>query len=230
MKRYADANQPLPQVIYVDRDCCGPSNIFTVFTEWQGKVNVRLDVWHFMRRFSSGCNTDSHPLYALFMKQLSTCIFAWNDEDLKALKEAKRSELLAKHVPNPSDKAIMRKITKNELALHCRRTTRGVEQTTKLISDLIAAFEGEKGRDTLGVPLINSNRMTEEWDKQIKHIPCLQDPQNTQLYIQTGTSKKGGHSLPTYRCCRGSTSLESFHLHLNRFIPGMYLSLYTCSI
>ncbi|XP_067283577.1 uncharacterized protein [Pseudorasbora parva] len=26
--------------------------------------------------------------------------------------------------------------------------------------------------------------------------------------------------LKTYRCGRGSTSLESFHLHLNRFIPG----------
>ena len=27
-------------------------------------------------------------------------------------------------------------------------------------------------------------------------------------------------SLPVYRCGRGTTSLESFHLHLNRFIPG----------
>ncbi|XP_078495363.1 uncharacterized protein LOC100184639 [Ciona intestinalis] len=30
--------------------------------------------------------------------------------------------------------------------------------------------------------------------------------------------------LKTYRCARGSTSLESFHLHLNRFIPGINLS------
>ncbi|KAA8578286.1 hypothetical protein FQN60_016780, partial [Etheostoma spectabile] len=41
-----------------------------------------------------------------------------------------------------------------------------------------------------------------------------------QLYTQTGRLTKGGVSLPVYRCARGSTSLESFHLHLNRFIPG----------
>lgn len=29
-----------------------------------------------------------------------------------------------------------------------------------------------------------------------------------------------GIRLPVYRCARGSTSLESFHLHLARFIPG----------
>ncbi|RVE68857.1 hypothetical protein OJAV_G00096430 [Oryzias javanicus] len=38
---------------------------------------------------------------------------------------------------------------------------------------------------------------------------------------QDGTILKGEHRLPTYRCARGSTSLQSFHLHLNRFIPGL---------
>ncbi len=31
---------------------------------------------------------------------------------------------------------------------------------------------------------------------------------------------KGGLTLPVYCCARGSTSLESFHNHLNRLIPG----------
>ena len=31
---------------------------------------------------------------------------------------------------------------------------------------------------------------------------------------------KGNSKLPVYRCARGSTSLESFHLHIARFIPG----------
>ncbi|CAB3997296.1 Hypothetical predicted protein [Paramuricea clavata] len=30
----------------------------------------------------------------------------------------------------------------------------------------------------------------------------------------------GGVTLPVLRCARGSTSLESFHLHVNKFIPG----------
>ncbi|KAG7500682.1 hypothetical protein JOB18_025985, partial [Solea senegalensis] len=36
----------------------------------------------------------------------------------------------------------------------------------------------------------------------------------------TGELTKGGVKLPVYRCARGSTSLESFHLHQCRFIPG----------
>ncbi|XP_056120631.1 uncharacterized protein LOC130097715 [Rhinichthys klamathensis goyatoka] len=36
---------------------------------------------------------------------------------------------------------------------------------------------------------------------------------------------KGGIILPVYRCARGSTSLESFHNHLNRFIPGTSANL-----
>ncbi|XP_039670285.1 uncharacterized protein LOC120567393 [Perca fluviatilis] len=62
--------------------------------------------------------------------------------------------------------------------------------------------------------------MTEIWKAQKKHLCCLQDPPGVQLYMQTGTLQKGGRTLPTYRCARGSTSLESFHLHMNRFIPG----------
>lgn len=47
------------------------------------------------------------------------------------------------------------------------------------------------------------------------------------LYTKTEELTKGGLQLPTYRCARGargSTSLEAFHLHLNRFIPGLCLS------
>jgi hypothetical protein len=77
-------------------------------------------------------------------------------------------------------------------------------------------FSGEKGRDTLGVPLINSSRMKSIWDAQKKHMACIQGPPGISLY----STKKGGIELPNFQCVRGSTSLESFHLHLNRFIPG----------
>ena len=41
-----------------------------------------------------------------------------------------------------------------------------------------------------------------------------------ELYTITGHIQKGGVQLPVLRCARGSTSLESFHLHLAKFIPG----------
>lgn len=177
-----------------------------------------------MRRLSVGCTTDAHPLYGTFMKKLSHCIFKWEEEDVKKLKAAKRAELLHRHVPDPSDADVVRHISSDELALHCRRMTRGTDETITLISQLIASLEGDKSLDILGVPLFNDLKMRDIWVKQSQHVACLQDPENVQLYTKIGTLKKGGMELPKYRCARGSTSLESFHLHMNRFIPGITIS------
>lgn len=53
-------------------------------------------------------------------------------------------------------------------------------------------------------------------------MKCLQDLPGIPLYTITNHIQKvpGGIKLPVYRCARGTTSLESFHLHINRFIPG----------
>jgi hypothetical protein len=106
------------------------------------------------------------------------------------------------------------------MALHCKRVTRGTVETTKLISNLLKSLDGAKGCDTLGVPLFDSERIKEIWKAQSQHVCCIQDPPGLQLYTQVSTLTKGGIVLPVYRCARGSTSLESFHLHMNRFIPG----------
>lgn len=63
--------------------------------------------------------------------------------------------------------------------------------------------------------------MKDIWSEQKKHIQCIQDLPSVQLYTLTGHTQKGGVTLPVWRCARGSTSLESFHLHLAfTFIPG----------
>lgn len=64
------------------------------------------------------------------------------------------------------------------------------------------------------------------WESQQRHIPCLQDLEGVQLYTKTGTKTKGGIELPVYHCARASTSLESFHQHLNNFIPGKLFFYY----
>lgn len=173
-----------------------------------------------MRRISTGCTTDSHALYACFMAHLSQCIFVWDETDLQQLREAKKAELEASHM-RPTEADVTRHITKSEMQLHCRRAVCDVAEMESMIGKLIEAYDKEKGHNSLGVPLIHSARMKEMWKAQRKHIPCLQDPPGASLYIQTGTMKKGGRDLPVYRCARGSTSLESFHLHMNRFIPGI---------
>ena len=75
--------------------------------------------------------------------------------------------------------------------------------------------------DTLGVPLLKTE-VKDIWEEHPtqKHIQCIQDVPTVQLYTITGHLQKGGVTLPVWRCACGSTSLESFHLHLARFVPG----------
>nr|XP_055075101.1 uncharacterized protein LOC129454563 [Misgurnus anguillicaudatus] len=223
MKRYREAGEAAPKVMYVDRDCCslhGKSQVKVMFSEWD-ELEVRLDIWHFMRRFAAGVTTEAHPLYGTFMAHLSMCIFQWDSDDVAALHRAKEGELAAKKAGHISGKALSSRITRRELALHCRRSTRGVEETTRLIGSLVDLFDSVSGKDTLGVPLLDHERIQQIWKEQRKHVQCIQDPENFPLYMKTGTLKKGSVELCCYRCARGSTSLESFHLHLNRFIPGI---------
>ncbi|XP_072314478.1 uncharacterized protein [Eucyclogobius newberryi] len=211
-----------PAVMYVDRHCCSPhgqSQVRAMFLEWD-ELQVRLDIWHFMRRFAAGVNSEAHPLYGLFMARLSSCIFEWDQEDVAALRRAKQEELLAAGMGAVAEAAINKRISRRELALHCKRRTRGVEVTTREIKALIDELDSDAGRDMLGVPLLDHEHIQQIWKDQQRHIACIQDPQGVSLYMRTGSLKKGGVELSTYRCARGCTSLESFHLHLNRFIPG----------
>ena len=222
-RRYSLAGVSPPEVLYVDRDCCaGTSTCKTkkLFSLWENLV-VRLDIWHFMRRIAAGCNSEAHPLYGVFLSRLSQCIFQWSEEDLNLLKSAKRGQLQQQGIADPSEAAIIEKITREELALHCRRRTRGIVDTTTMIYDLLLTFTGPQGCNTTGVPLLDKSRIWEIWDSQKRHIACIQDPEGVQLYTKTGVLTKGGVQLPTYRCARGSTSLESFHLHIDTFVPGM---------
>jgi hypothetical protein len=174
-----------------------------------------------MRRFASCCTTEAHPLYGVFMSKLSACIFQWDSSDVSALCRAKSAALANSGVKHLSEADVVEKLTRKELALHCRRCTRGVAETTSLLDELFTSLDSDSGKDTMGVPLLDHDRMQLMWKQQRQHIKCIQDLPGVQLYTRTGTVNKGGVELPTFRCARGSTSLESFHNHIARFIPGM---------
>ena len=96
---------------------------------------------------------------------------------------------------------------------HCCRRTRGTEETLEAIESLLLALSD--ATDALGMPLLREE-MKDIWEEQRHHVKCIQDPPSVQLYTEIARLVKGGVSLPVYRCARGSTSLESFHLHLAR--------------
>ncbi|CAL8325140.1 unnamed protein product [Gadus morhua 'NCC'] len=150
MRRYRDAGVAQPRVLYVDRDCCsshGGSKAAAAFQEWD-KLVVRLDIWHLMRRYASGVTTESHQLYKPFLQQLSASIFLWDPEDTARLLNAKRRTLEAQGMTFSSDAGVWRHVSRREMALHCRRRTRGAAATERLIDDLLQTFGGANGRDT----------------------------------------------------------------------------------
>lgn len=173
-----------------------------------------------MRRLARACSNESHPLYGTFMSKISAAIFEWDESDIDLLRKAKRRELQLAGLHDPSPDAVNKAITKAEHARHCRRKTRGAETTTHLIECLSHSLMGST--DSLGVPLFR-DEVLDIWHIEKRHIICLQDPSNVKLYTKTGEISKGGVVLPTYRCARGTTSLESLHNHLKNFIPGLIL-------
>ncbi|XP_043188879.1 uncharacterized protein LOC122363529, partial [Amphibalanus amphitrite] len=222
--RYRDAKVMPPRVLYVDRDCCGatqttPAPALHAFPGWEG-MPVRLDAWHFMRRLAAGVTTDAHQLYGLLMSRLSAAIFETDPGDLAALIRAKRQELAATGITNLSDEVVHRAVTKAEHQRHCRRRTRGVEVTTRAIDELLRLLSGPAGVDSMGLPLLDQSRIWTIWEQQKRHVACLQDVPGVPLHRVTGTLMKGGVQLSCFRTARGTTSTESFHSHLVRFIPG----------
>uniref|UniRef100_K1Q5S9 Uncharacterized protein n=1 Tax=Magallana gigas TaxID=29159 RepID=K1Q5S9_MAGGI len=129
IRSYKEAKAPPHHLLYVDRDCCGNNQLKRMFSDWPA-LSIRLNIWHFMRRLSVSCTTDAHAVYDTFMSRLSQCIYVWDPEDVEALVAAKKSEMEAMHVENQTDDDVFRHIKTSELAMHCRRTTRGVEETT----------------------------------------------------------------------------------------------------
>ena len=132
---------------------------------------VRLDVWHFMRRLARGCSSESHPLYGTFMGSLSSCLFEWDQEDYDNLVASKRGELVRAGVSDPSTAALRKATSREELAHHCRRKTRGSSETTSMIEALLLAMS--PATDSLGVHLF-VDEMQEIWGEQNRHVECLQ--------------------------------------------------------
>lgn len=188
-----------------------------LFRPW--KCTVRLDVFHFMRRFNCGLTTEHHSLYGTFCSKLSSCIFEWDPEDVKELKAAKRGEWKSSHGGQaPTEEQLMASISPGELAKHCRQRTRRADEIRAMISGLLESMW--ELSDTTGFRLIDPDRMRQIWKMQQKHLECIQDPPHVDLYTKTGTLQKGGKVLQVLRCGRGSSSLESFHRHQCAFIPG----------
>ena len=163
-----------------------------LFNPW--KSPIRMDLFHFMRRFAGGLTTDNHALHATWCSRLSSSIFEYDQDDLSKLRESKKAEYMkAKSGTVPTSTQIENLITASELSLHCRKKTRGVDQTKRLIQKLIDTMWN--ATDSTRLLLINKEKMIQVWNIQKKHRPCILDIDGVALYTKVGTLSKGGRQL-----------------------------------
>ncbi|KAI4819925.1 hypothetical protein KUCAC02_027927 [Chaenocephalus aceratus] len=129
-----------------DRDCCrrdgGTCATAALFPAWP-HLAVRLDIWHFIRRLAAGVTSQSHPLYPVFMRCLSSCIFVWDAKDMSLLETALQADGSRR---TPSSK---------EMGRHCRRRTRGAQETERLLTEAVEAFK--RATDTMNTGRICSD-------------------------------------------------------------------------
>ena len=90
--------------------------------------------------------------------------------------------------------AIQKAISKEELARHYRRRTRGAEVTLQLIEELVLELSSSPTAvDSNGVHVFSGD-MVKILNEEKKHIKCIQDPDGIRLYTVRDTSSRVGWS------------------------------------
>jgi hypothetical protein len=207
VKRFEARQVPPPRVLYVDRSCCDQkngSNVYKrLFAGWDG-LEVRMDIWHLLKRFEKACVSSKHLLYARFMPLLSEAFFQWDAEDYQRVLST---------LPQGTT-SVPRKL----LLKHCKRNVRSPEEIELYVGALLDGLRDVT--DLRGQKLIDDRKADDIWATEKRHLHCVQDVPGVELYTIVGYVEVNGVKLPVYRCARGSSSLESLHVHLFGFIPG----------
>ncbi|KAJ4925484.1 hypothetical protein JOQ06_018214 [Pogonophryne albipinna] len=231
VKRYQDAGEPEPEVIYVDRDCCNDTGLTPVqvwFRPW--KTLVKLDIFHYMRRFTTGLTTEHHPLYGTFCSKMSSCIFEWDKDDISHLKEAKTSELKKLHAgQTPSEAQVLANISSSELAKHCRRRTRGIEESRALIQDLLNSMWELTDR----IPLVwNCTPKSDQVYKRANtFIPGWRsNAMHTQMYMLEGSSRWNMNRAHAAVHVSGASQTRIYNVRLKTNLNALSQRVLGCAL
>lgn len=187
--------------------------------EYNSDINIKLDLFHCMRRFSRECVSEHHPLHSAFCKFLSAAFSVVDQTDLQRLKQA---YVFCGIVPaNP---------TKQHIREHCRTRVPHPTELLERVESVLQRFFLECDPD--GVPLFKPS-MLKVWRIQRVHIlrGCLSDPEVAEgiLYRHGGTVQlnhvKGeAAAVPVWIPVRGTSQQEGFHFHQARWVTGTQVS------
>uniref|UniRef100_A0A0K6S9B2 Uncharacterized protein n=1 Tax=Chromera velia CCMP2878 TaxID=1169474 RepID=A0A0K6S9B2_9ALVE len=95
-RRYEIFKLEFPEIVWLDRDCCGEGAMKAAWRILNPHIKILLDVFHWIDRLSKGLHSKSHPYTPLFVKKIQKALFVLSKEDLdKLLTAVMKAESLA---------------------------------------------------------------------------------------------------------------------------------------
>ncbi|KAL7824689.1 hypothetical protein AOLI_G00327700 [Acnodon oligacanthus] len=95
----------------------------------------------------------------------------------------------------------------------------------------IEELKGPAGLDENGVSLFKTpEAIVEMWAAQQRHLECIQDPPDMNMYRVACTTTINNMDVPYYKRLRGNNSLEGFHKALPNMIPGPHCAAWPYQI
>ncbi|XP_056432004.1 uncharacterized protein LOC130370300 [Gadus chalcogrammus] len=225
MERYRRAGEGPPELMYVDCGCCrvhGVSSLEHLFSDWANSgMMVRLDIFHWIKRFDAAVRTDHHPKYALFKSALSAAVFTYNKDDMALLIQAIRAGNTTRYASLTDAEMIEIYFSEEDLRHFVRRITLGAQESFLRVQTAINSLKGAAGLDENQAPLFKDAAAIDRvWENQQKHLECIQDPPGRDMYTVMKVVTRNSVRMPYYTTVRGSNSLEGIHFFLPWMLPG----------
>ena len=189
-----------PKVVYVDCECCTgwPKVLDDI---WPG-VAVRLDGLDAVMRLAKTTSSTQHPWQGLFCAMLSAAIYAYDQQVLARLRDARERAGLS------------RKLPKGTKSRYVPRIIRQPRNIANAINRIIEIFTGRSHPEMGQLLTPDTNKA---WELLSTHVlaGCLSDPPciMMNLYDERNTVTIGGEVFQSVRTVRGTSALEGFHAH-----------------
>jgi hypothetical protein len=191
-----------PTVVYVDDECCGawPQILHKI---WPG-VEIRLDIFHAIRRITQTVKSTQHPWHGRFCKEISQAFFQQDPAEVERLRRAWHSGGHSNVLPS-------------------RVRNKYVPRTIAPAADIIASIEStlqhyaSNEHPEMGCLFTNTTQAA--WGKLKMHVErnCLSEPLNADRN-KGQTMIIANEVFTVARCSRGSSPLEGFHAHQKQWL------------
>nr|XP_054592907.1 uncharacterized protein LOC107373186 isoform X2 [Nothobranchius furzeri] len=179
---------------------------------YNSKINIKLDLFHCMRRFTRECTSEHHPLRSAFCKFLSAAFCVVDQTDLRRLRQA----------------YVFCGII--YIRQHCRTKIPQPRELLVRVESVLQKFFSESDPD--GVPVFKPS-MLKVWRIQRVHIlrGCLSGPEVGEgvLYrhggmVQLNHVKGEEAAVPVWIPVRGTSQQEGFQFHQSKWVTGTRVS------